>query len=1369
MSRSPTIPESLELIQLRQQALLKEFLGNVKKMIKVQAEYHLQDLDKTQRSLLTRPQVFISYAWEANGTPKLTHLQTLLTQLQSDLAATGIITWFDKQQMTGHIEEQMRNGIRNSQYVLLIGTHRYAERTQPESKTNVRKELDFTLDEAKKSPDFLLPLMLEGDYGTTFPTIGQYLIRNCRSWYSLEQGQWQSQENYIKDLTKSDSEGILYCLLGLNRCERELIKYRQACVKQYRQLQQALMNALELLQARQPAKEIKSSPSRPSIQLTPVLQIPFKELEYDKKADKIGSGSYGEVYRGWWQGKYSVAVKELTGTLTTEAEKDLHREAGIMAHMAKVSTEPYPTVRLFGIAVEKPSYALVMEYVPNGTLFDLLQLHNETKLPWDLYYQLAADIAEGIALLHCQNILHRDLRSHNVLLNINEGRLRAKLSDFGLSTVKSSIRTYSTVTRKTENVGARAWMAPELHKRGGQPSPASDVYSFGMVLWELLTHAIPFADAQGDTSLISDWVTKGETEAIPRNCPPQLAELVKKCWVLKPEDRILMGDIQKKLTELLRMHPLSSETQAIIETLKKNQEEREAKWNVHWHEKHQAAKQKQKESEQQQQELEKIKHEMAQLKSARQQIPIVPETSTTEELHEVKIKKQAEITQLQQQHQAEQLALQKQMEQLKLAQEQQKYQLEMQKRAAAEEKRLLEIEKQEKQKEIERLKQQHQTELKRSQEDIKHQSPLQVQSPKPATQAEQLKLQNQLIIACKQGDEEGVITLLELGAKPDMVNARGEQPLGAAVWSMCPDVVDALLKKAGDTTLMTWEQCEKHNIKFYKEIFIVPKFDPQTYKEWNILLQKIDSNRFIRIAHLKKVDEAWLHKVSSSWDNLRKYMQEQELHGGTPVSPTWAERYGGISWGSEKEFMVYRRQIQQSIEAPWRLQVLPDLPGTSTTPLPLTPTMLFVEKKSLPINATYSPITKTITTSSHSLTVSPASQSRHTLMPASKPVVSLQDQLIDACKQGDEKAVMVLLRKGAKSNIPNTQSEQPFGAAIWGMCPGVVSVLLKQTGGVAPMTWAECEEHNLKYYQEVFIVPKFEPHTYAEWYELLQKIDSNLFIRAFHLKKVSEKWWSDDDYSSSWEVLKGWVECRKRDKGYGSERVSASIPNSATEEGYSGFRKQIKQGVLMALQNSQFLMPAPTSIEQLQLQDQLIAACKLGDEKTVTELLKRGAKSDMATLTGEKPLGAAVWGMCPDIVNALLEQRKGVISMTWEECERHNKKYYDEVFTLPKKFDQWTYDAWHEMGRKIGHNIFLNKYHNKVEKDLNDYCEGQRGSVFDIFSTIYAAIGEKIFWSTAWWHRSLFQETEKGHENFRSQIKQAVITASRPKTGQTFS
>ena len=102
-----------------------------------------------------------------------------------------------------------------------------------------------------------------------------------------------------------------------------------------------------------------------------------------------------------------------------------------------------------------------------------------------------------------------------------------------------------------------------------------------------------------------------------------------------------------------------------------------------------------------------------------------------------------------------------------------------------------------------------------------------------------------------------------------------------------------------------------------------------------------------------------------------------------------------------------------------------------------------------------------------------------TIMPPPKPKASpaqlaLQDQLITACKQGNEKAVKAFLQQGAKPDIANAKDEQPLGAAVWGMCPAVVNALLKQAGGIAPITWGECEKHNIKYYREVFIVPKFD-------------------------------------------------------------------------------------------------------------------------------------------------------------------------------------------------------------------------------------------------------------------------------------------------------
>ena len=95
--------------------------------------------------------------------------------------------------------------------------------------------------------------------------------------------------------------------------------------------------------------------------------------------------------------------------------------------------------------------------------------------------------------------------------------------------------------------------------------------------------------------------------------------------------------------------------------------------------------------------------------------------------------------------------------------------------------------------------------------------------PKPKAGSAQLVLQNKLIAACKQGDEKAVKTLLQEGARVDISNSEGEHPLGAAVWGMCPDVVNALLTHVDGISSMKWKECEQHNLKHYKEIFIISK------------------------------------------------------------------------------------------------------------------------------------------------------------------------------------------------------------------------------------------------------------------------------------------------------------------------------------------------------------------------------------------------------------------------------------------------------------------------------------------------------------------------------------------------------------------
>jgi len=133
--------------------------------------------------------------------------------------------------------------------------------------------------------------------------------------------------------------------------------------------------------------------------------------------------------------------------------------------------------------------------------------------------------------LHKENILHRDLKSLNVLL---DERMRAKLTDFGLSKIK----TESTGTSNLSNqpVGTLKWMAPELFMRKAQHTLKSDIYSLGMTLWELVSRKCPFDDAITATTAVK-WVQDGQREEIPSDCPSDLAKLITICWNQEPDKR----------------------------------------------------------------------------------------------------------------------------------------------------------------------------------------------------------------------------------------------------------------------------------------------------------------------------------------------------------------------------------------------------------------------------------------------------------------------------------------------------------------------------------------------------------------------------------------------------------------------------------------------------------------------------------------------------------------------------------------------------------------------------------------------------------------------------------------------------------------
>ncbi len=292
MSKSQPLP-SPEFIHLDARVQLGNFLGKVKKMIKDQAKIHLKSLDSKQLKTITHPQIFLSYAWEEKPL-QLEGLQSLLKIIKEDFENAGLRPWLDLAQMTGELDEKMRLGIQSSQYVLLIGTHRYAARTQPGSNTNVYKELQFTLEEYKRRSsdperaDFLLPLMLEGNYNTTFPLLLNQLIRDGRSWYNFEKNEWQSIDNYIKGLTEYEPVGIIPCLLGLTRLN-DYPAYREACVEKYKDLQKLLMLELNLKRSKFEKQEFENQKQE--------LQKKQEELKLSLENSQVDPSSFEKESR----------------------------------------------------------------------------------------------------------------------------------------------------------------------------------------------------------------------------------------------------------------------------------------------------------------------------------------------------------------------------------------------------------------------------------------------------------------------------------------------------------------------------------------------------------------------------------------------------------------------------------------------------------------------------------------------------------------------------------------------------------------------------------------------------------------------------------------------------------------------------------------------------------------------------------------------------------------------------------------------------------------------------------------------------------------------------------------------------------------
>ncbi|CAL5389996.1 unnamed protein product [Camellia sinensis] len=261
---------------------------------------------------------------------------------------------------------------------------------------------------------------------------------------------------------------------------------------------------------------------------------------------KIGEGAHGRVYEGRY-GDRIVAIKVLNHGNTSEERDAL--ESRFAREVTMMSRVKHNNLVKFIGACKDPLMVIVTELLPGMSLRKYLVSIRPKQLDLHVVISFSLDIARALDCLHANGIIHRDLKPDNLLLTANHKSV--KLADFGLA------REESVTEMMTAETGTYRWMAPELYStvtlRQGEKKHYNnkvDVYSFGIVLWELLTNRLPF---EGMSNLQAAYAAafKQERPILPQDISPDLAFIIQSSWVEDPNMRPSFSQIIRMLNTFL--------------------------------------------------------------------------------------------------------------------------------------------------------------------------------------------------------------------------------------------------------------------------------------------------------------------------------------------------------------------------------------------------------------------------------------------------------------------------------------------------------------------------------------------------------------------------------------------------------------------------------------------------------------------------------------------------------------------------------------------------------------------------------------------------------------------------------------------------
>ncbi|XP_054877335.1 receptor-interacting serine/threonine-protein kinase 3 isoform X2 [Poeciliopsis prolifica] len=294
----------------------------------------------------------------------------------------------------------------------------------------------------------------------------------------------------------------------------------------------------------------------------------------------IGSGGFGQVYKAkhlrWC---FDVAIKLLHYDDGTS--QDLLRELDMMHQGSNRHV-----LQVMGIFKGQPpssgssiQLGLVMDFMERGSLANLLQTFQGPP-PWPLAFRLTHQVALGINFLHSLSppVLHLDLKPSNVLLDSD---LNAKLTDFGLARFSSSI-TRTSKKDSEDPGGTMRYMPPEAFDTSYKPTRASDIYSFGILLWSIATGKKPYPNAM--SAIVPIRIPMGDRPSLDDiRCTDagvagltRLIDLMQECWRSNPQQRPSSRKCTTVMEELFKMHKpaIHDAVHQVLQRLDQNEQER---------------------------------------------------------------------------------------------------------------------------------------------------------------------------------------------------------------------------------------------------------------------------------------------------------------------------------------------------------------------------------------------------------------------------------------------------------------------------------------------------------------------------------------------------------------------------------------------------------------------------------------------------------------------------------------------------------------------------------------------------------------------------------------------------------------------------